>query len=140
MNQRNIDRAAQRAAFRCLDRDPMSPFAEACLPPPDVFGHLADRGIRRADVEAICRHVREFWPKVQRIDCGIDLLGVPHFDLQLDPFEWNDIEAHRPITDWVYTHFPSMVGTSIHFFPVLESDRLRASVTVFDRTCQARHR
>jgi hypothetical protein len=140
MSRNHSDRKSVRAALGSLARDPGSPFAEIHLPPPDVFGHLADRRLLRSDIKAICNYVRDNWPNVERIDCGIDCFGSPHFDVQLDPFEWADIAAHQPLADWIRGHYPTTAGMSIHFFPLLDIDRVRTSVTAFNRTPSVRQR
>jgi hypothetical protein len=140
MNDNHSARKTFRAAIGSLARDPRTPFTEIHLPPPDVFGHLADRQLLRSDINSICDYVRDNWPKVQRIDCGIDSLGKPHFDVQLDPFEWADIATHRPLADWIRENYPTTADMSIHFFPILDGDRIRTSVTAFDRTPSFRQR
>jgi hypothetical protein len=132
----NMGRKSIRSILSNLVKTPNSPFAETYAAPPDIFGHLADRSVLRSDIIAIGKYVRSQWPKVQRIDCGIDCFGLPHLDVQLDPFEWADMANHRPLADWIRTTYPATEGISIHFFPMLDPDRIRSSITVYERNPQ----
>jgi len=113
---------------------PDCPLNDARLPVPDVYLFLADCQIHRHDIGRLCEVVRSNWPLIKRIDCGIGLGGRPHLDIQVAPFSRVDVvrAEHRDLTHWIYSEYPGARRMDLHFFPLLDPDRIRSSITIYD--------
>ncbi|HEX3147580.1 MAG TPA: hypothetical protein VHR66_05815 [Gemmataceae bacterium] len=121
-------------ALRRLSSGPECALTDARLPPPDVYLYLADYQIYRKDIGRLCEVVRRDWPSVKRIDCGIGLNGTPHLDIQLGTFSRIDAvrAEHRELANWIYKEYPGACRIDLHFFPLLDPDRIRSSITIYE--------
>ena len=77
-----------------------APVEDRRLPAPDVMGYLADRLIRRSDLSLVAEYVRDFWPNVTAIRCGV-LGEEPYFAIHIAPFSSEAQQAHWPLAEGV---------------------------------------
>lgn len=99
------------------------------LPPPDVMGYLADRLIRREDLDAVAEHVRESWPRVQCVRCGI-LDDRPYFSIHISPFSAAAQQEHWPLADWIERSLETR-DCQFLFLPPAEEKPFSSQVTVY---------
>jgi len=82
------------------DRSLSQIFIDRRLPPVEVMGALADRQIRRQQLQAITQHVTENWPQVSSVRCRFSD-GLPFFSIHIQPFSEAAQCRHWPLADWV---------------------------------------
>ena len=105
------------------------------LAPPDVFAYLADYQINRSHIDQLVRHVRESWPSVLRIECGISCSGYPYFDIEITPHGKIDIDRHRKELDpWIRQNITRKQMIAIMLWPPLDPERIKSSTLLYERT------
>ncbi|HUT14233.1 MAG TPA: hypothetical protein VMY42_27355 [Thermoguttaceae bacterium] len=103
-----------------------SPIEDRRSAAPDVLGHLADRLIRPSDLALVAEHVREQWPKVSAIRCGVHG-DRPYLAIHIHPFSQAAQREHWPLADWVKI---ALKTDDLQFFLLPPMERLPFSCEV----------
>ena len=98
------------------------PLLDARLPAPNVRGVLADRQIRRQQLEKITDHVSSSWLSVSSIRCRIRH-DEPCFFIHIEPFSRSAQQRHWSLAEWIESQF----GTPGYCYFFLPSDPSRVS-------------
>lgn len=106
-----------------------SPVEDKRLPPPDVFGYLADRLIQRQDLEFVAEHVREAWPQVTSVRCGV-YDDKPYFSIHIHPFSKAAQRDHWPLGEWIRMALHTK-DCRFFFLPPMEDESFCSETTVY---------
>ena len=94
-----------------------------------MLGYLADRLVRRDDLRLVAEHVREAWPQVECIRCGI-LDDKPCFAIHIAPFCAAAQREHWPLADWIQKAIGT-VDCQFLFLPPTKDKPLSSELTIY---------
>lgn len=75
--------------------------------PADMLAELADRGVRRSELAAICRYVQESWPDVVRISAAADA-ERPSLRVETNSLAQVDHRRHWPLATHLKATYPTL--------------------------------
>jgi hypothetical protein len=103
------------------------------IPASDVMAYLADRNIRKPELQLIADYVSREWPTVQAVRCGVYVSsGRPHFDIHISPFSTEAQRAHWVVGDWIEATLHT-TDSDFFFLPEMEKKEFSSAISVFER-------
>lgn len=105
------------------------PFLDERLPARDVLGHLADKSIRRNELESLGDYVRANWPTVQVIACGVSQEAF-RFAIHIFPFSVEEQVRHWTLADWIANTFDCRDASYV-FLPPYERLAHSAELVIY---------
>lgn len=114
-----------------LKHHPGCPLTDGRLPPPDMLGHLADLQIHRSHLVDLERHIREDWPGVVGIDCGLRQHRHVYVAIRIDPYSDETARKHWKLADWIQEKYPGFKDSFFYFLPPHQHGRPTPSTVIF---------